>query len=483
MSCVNPLLHTDVYKMGHMEQYAPGTTRIYSNIVTRSARKYPAVLNFGTQYYLSEYLSKPITKAHVDEFLDLNNRILSSTSNEVYTKLRALEKLGFVPLIIKALPEGNVYPIGTPLLTATNHPDYPEFAWTVGFYESLLLKIWNTCTVATFSRKLKQLCYLYADLTCDSNLHVDYQVHDFGYRGCSSEETAAISGMSHLVNFLGTDTVLAVKYAKDYYYATDPIGLSVPASEHSVMCSFGPTNEIDAFRHMLKTYPTGIVSIVCDTYNIWKVLSEFVPLLKDEILARNGKVVFRPDSGDQEKILCGNPDASDPLEKKGVFQLLFEQFGEFPNKKGYRTLHPKVGVVYGDGFYYDKFHTVFNRMKTDKISSAELTVGVGGILLQQHNRDDMGFSMKATYIEQNGNGVNIFKDPITDPGKKSLKGLLSVTQEPYHGGYTWKTNQEITWEQEKRGALQVVFNRGKLLNQTTFDEIRKRADSSIVKRY
>jgi len=469
----NILLSTDVYKMGHMEQFAPGTTKIYSNIVARSEKKYHGVLNFGTQYYLMEYLSRGVTPRDTEEFLDLRKDILGATPEGVAQKMRALAKLGYVPLRIKAAPEGYTYPIQAPLLTAVN--TLPEFAWVTGFFESLLLKIWNTCTVATYSKKLKTLMQIYADVTCENRDFVPFQVHDFGYRGCSSEETAALSGMSHLVNFLGTDTVSAVHFAKKYYNADNPVGLSVPASEHSVMCSFGPAGEFQAFEHMLDTYPEGIVSIVADTYNLWTVLENFAPALRDRIRSRKGKVVFRPDSGDQTKILCGDPNGTTAQQKKGVFQSLAETFGFRVNSKGFKELSPEVGVIYGDGFWLGKFTEVFDKMKEQGWASNNLCVGVGGLLLQQHNRDDLGFSMKATYIERDGQPENIYKDPITDPGKKSHKGMLRLDRRAGHGGHYWETTDQVSSAREAGGALETVFEDGVLKKWTTFQEIRERS--------
>lgn len=470
----NILLSTDVYKMGHMEQYAPGTNLVYSYLCARKRDK--QVINFGLQYYLKEYLQQPITIQNVVEFLDIRKSILGPTPDHIAQKLFSLQELGYIPMRIKTIPEGTILPSWNIMSSYVNTD--PRFPWVVGFFESLLLKQWNTCTVATYSRQLHDLVYKYGVLTCDNLDFLPYSVHDFGYRGVSSEETALLSGMSHLINFLGTDTVLGVYGAKKYYNAKDPVGLSVPASEHSVMCSFGPDFEYEAFEHMLDTYPEGIVSIVSDTYNLWKVLGNFAPRLKDRILKRNGKVVFRPDSGDPEKIILGDPNGTTEEEKKGALKLIQEVFGFEINNKGYKVTNPKVGLIYGDGFYYDRFETVIRNMSLVKQASSNLVVGIGGLLLQNHNRDEFGFSMKATYIQKKGLAENIYKDPITDPGKKSHCGLMSLVKRPSHGGYYYETIDKCDWYQEQRGELRTVFEDGKLINPIDFDMVKKNSTST-----
>jgi nicotinamide phosphoribosyltransferase len=476
----NLLLCTDIYKVGHMLQYKPGTTKVYSYLTTRSDKKIPYTIFFGLQYYLKEYLSRPITKEDADEFCEYYKMILGVEPNEeTKVKVYGLVELGYLPLKIKAVPEGTIMPVKNVLLTMTN--THPQFAWVVGFFESLILKLWNTTTVASYSHKLRQLCVEYADATCDNNDHVNFQVHDFGYRGVSSEETAALSGAAHLLNFLGTDTVPAVAFHKEYYAGEFPIGLSVPASEHSVMCSFGRDNELDAFRNMLSLYPSGIVSIVSDTYNIWNVLTNFASQLKDEILARDGKVVFRPDSGDPEQIINGSNecncknDICGPMcepDCKGALQLLWEQFGGTINSKGYKVLNPKVGLIYGDGMYYDRFKRILKTMEENGFASSNLVIGVGGLLLQDHSRDDQAYAIKATYSEVNGVPFELMKDPITDSKKKSHKGLLALFQSEYDGSYL--TYDQCTPEMEEMGLLKTVFEDGKILVNTNLQEIRKR---------
>jgi len=468
----NLLLQTDVYKMGHMEQYAPGCNKVYSYLTARSDRKFNETVFFGLQYYLKKYLSQPITLAMGEEFLSYRKMILGGeNSPEVESKIRALCKLGYLPLEIKAVEEGTVLPVRNVLMTITN--THPDFYWVVGFVESILLKLWYTTTVATCSYQYRRLVDRFFNDTVEESLNglKDFQVHDFGYRGDSSEEGAAISGIAHLLSFLGSDNVPALPCAIEYYHANtnEPILLSVPASEHSVMCSFGRDQEIEAFRHMLKKYPTGIVSIVSDTFDVYKVLTEFAEDLKEDILSRDGKVVFRPDSGNPEYIICGDPNADEgSSEWKGAIRLLDEKFGSSLNSKGYKVLNPHVGLIYGDGMYLERYERTLERLKEMGYAASNLVIGVGGIL-RNHSRDTLGFAIKATYVEVNGEAREIEKDPITDQKKKSHKGLLGLRKV----GDAYVTKDQCSPKEEADSLLKTVFYNGKLVKETDLSSIRK----------
>lgn len=301
----------------------------------------------------------------------------------------------------------------------------------------------------------------------------DFTVHDFGYRGDSSEEGAALSGAAHLISFSGSDTVPALPFV-EHYYDADTSGLvmaSVPASEHSVMCSFGRDNEFEAFENMLKLYPTGIVSIVSDTFDVYRVLTEFAHKLKPIILDRDGKVVFRPDSGNPEFIICGNPYAPEGSnEWKGAIRLLDEMFGSTINAKGYKVLNPKVGLIYGDGMYLERYQRTLDKLKEMGYAACNLVIGVGGIL-RNHSRDTLGFAMKATYVEVGGIPREIEKDPVTDHKKKSHKGLLCLT---LGDNLEYITLDQCSEQEEKSGLLQTVFKDGNLTRETTFTEIKNK---------
>lgn len=300
MSYWNPLLATDCYKLSHSLQLAPGTDRIYSYLCARSDKNFKEVVFFGLQYYLRKYMSQPITQEHADEFYTVYEKVLGrAVESELKQKIQSLVELGYWPLLIKAVPEGTVMPVKNVLMTITNTVD--GFAWAVGYIESLLLKTWFSCTVATMSLEYRKVIEKAFAETGGAPESIPYFVHDFGLRGACSEESAAISGVAHLLSFKGSDTIPAFPCAMDYYDADiNGLMMSVPASEHSVMCSYGRDNEFGAYERLLELYPSGIVSIVSDTFDIYHVLTNFLPRLKDRILTRDGKTVIRPDCYDDE---------------------------------------------------------------------------------------------------------------------------------------------------------------------------------------
>lgn len=450
---MNLLLSTDVYKVGHGDQYPAGTNKVYSYLCARKdfgKTEVDKIIFFGLQYYLQKYLMKCPTHSDVSEFEKIYQNI-APLSNQTIHRMRKLANLGYLPLRIKALPEMREYPLQISLMTITNtHPDY---YWLVNYIEGLMLKLWYPCSVATRSKQYYDLARKYSSLTCDSDVHLPYAVHDFGYRSVSSEESAGIGGAAHLLNFAGSDTILG-EYVLQKYYGQSK-AKSVAASEHSVMCSHGREDEFKSFERMLELYPTGIVSIVSDTYDLWNVLTNYTERLKDRILARDGKVVFRPDSGNPESIICClHPDNPHP-SSRGAMQLLWDKFGGSVNSKGYKVLDPHVGLIYGDGITLERYQNILSHLKKDGFASSNLVIGVGGLLLQNHSRDDFGFAQKTTYIEVNGNPCNVYKDPITDSKKKSHKGLLAVDRE-------YMVAQELDWEHENYGELKVVFEDGQL---------------------
>ena len=475
ISTKNPLLATDVYKMGHMEQYAPNCNKVYSYLTSRSDKVFDKTVFFGLQYYLKEYLSVKLTQEMGEEFLDYRRRILGSNSEKVESQIRDLCKLGYFPLKIKAVEEGTVMPVKNVLMTITNTD--PKFYWVVGFVESLILKLWYSITVASCCYKYRSLVEKAFEDTVSEDLMFlkDFTVHDFGYRGDSSEESAAISGAAHLLSFCGSDTVVALPFVDSYYNAdkNSLLMASVPASEHSVMCSFGRENEFDAFENMLSLYPSGIVSIVSDTFNVYRVLTEFAQKLKPAILARDGKVVFRPDSGNPEYIICGDPNAPEGSDEwKGAIRLLDEMFGSSVNAKGYKVLNPKVGLIYGDGMYLERYQRTLDKLKEMGYAACNLVIGVGGIL-RNHSRDTLGFAIKATYVEVSGEKREIEKDPITDSKKKSHKGLLCLT---LGDNMEYITIDQCTEEEEQKGLLRLVFENGQIFNEVSFSTVKNKVN-------
>jgi nicotinamide phosphoribosyltransferase len=314
---------------------------------------------------------------------------------------------------------------------------------------------------------------------------IDWQGHDFSMRGMDSIDATISSGLGHLTSFSGTDSLPAIGGARKYYNETGFVGGSVNATEHSVMCAGSKDDEIGTFRRLLQTYPTGILSVVSDTWDLWKVCTEHVVTLKEEILSRDGKFVIRPDSGNPVDIICGkivwenkeefdfnksrilglNPD------DKGVIELLWDVFGGTINEQGYKVLDPHIGAIYGDSITIDRAEEICTRLEAKGFASTNIVLGVGSFTYQFNTRDTFGFAMKATYVEVNGESREIFKDPITDDGmKKSATGLLCVEEIDGQIGLYDK----VSWETEKTGLLQTLYLDGNFENPTTLTEIKNR---------
>jgi nicotinamide phosphoribosyltransferase len=479
--CMNPLLLTDGYKLGHREQYPPNTTKVYSNWTPRKSRieGIHSVVFFGLQYFIKEYLiqqfnseffNKPKAtviaeyKKYVDHYLGVDYDV---------SHLEALHDLGYLPIEIKALPEGTEVPIRVPMFTLIN--TLPEFFWITNYLETLLSNIiWQPCTSATIAKRYKTILTQYAQETDKENVDfINWQGHDFSMRGMSGVESSILSGMGHALSFTGSDT-LPVAMNLEKYYNTDVtkelvIG-SVNATEHSVMCAGSKEDEIQTFRRLLATYPTGILSVVSDTWDLWKVLTEYLPKLKEEILKREGKLVIRPDSGNPVDIICGC-EHENPIVQKGVIELLWDEFGGTINAQGYKVLNPKIGAIYGDSITMERATQICERLKQKGFASTNVVLGIGSFTYQYNTRDTFGFAMKATYVEIDGEGRAIFKDPITDDGtKKSAKGLIQLYEE--NGQLTFKDECSVATANE--GLLETVFKDVKLLKEQSLAEIREK---------
>lgn len=384
--------------------------------------------------------------------------------------IEKLHDLGYLPLEIKALPEKSFIPCGIPCLTIVN--THPEHAWLVNFIETLMsTTLWIGSTSATTAYQYRQILQKYADKTLEQKDHwfIDYQAHDFSMRGMTSCDSAATSGAGHLQFFKGTDTIPAIVYLKDYYgvdISKGQCGTSVFATEHSVMCAGGKENEFETYKRLItEVYPSGIVSIVSDTWDLWNVLTDILPRLKNEILARDGKVVIRPDSGDPVDIICGKVlqyEEVNVAEHKGVTELLWETFGGTVNEKGYKVLNPKIGAIYGDSITLERCEEICKRLEEKGFASNSIVFGIGSYTYQHVTRDTYGFAMKATYCEVDGESRAIFKDPITqgNANKKSAKGLLKVIKDD--GQY--KLVDNVSLDEEKEGELKTVFLNGQFIS-------------------
>lgn len=480
---MNPLLLTDGYKLDHRRQYPEGTTLVYSNWTPRKSRmpEIEEVVFFGLQYFIKKYILEDFEQYFFrrpkDEVITAYKRRIDNYlgPNEIGTgHIAALHDLGYIPMVFKALPEGVSVPMRIPMFTMYN--TLPEFFWLTNYFETLLSNvIWLPCTSATIAKSYRKLLDGYAAMTSSAPELVDWQGHDFSMRGMGGVESALISGMGHLLNFTGTDTVPAIEYLERYYGADvtkELVGGSVPATEHSVMSMGTIEDELGTFKRLItEVYPAGIVSVVSDTWDLWKVLTGYLPALKEEVLARNGKLVIRPDSGDPVWILCGNPEGKTEAERKGVVQLLWDVFGGITNDKGYKELDPHIGAIYGDSITLERAKAICEGLKQNGFASTNVVLGIGSFTYQYNTRDTFGFAMKATYGEVAGAGRPIFKDPVTDDGtKRSAKGLMKVIGE----NNTYRLKDQVSWEEENTGALKEIFRDGKLLVEENLAEIRAR---------
>jgi nicotinamide phosphoribosyltransferase len=479
---MNPLLLTDGYKVDHRRQYPDGTTLVYSNWTPRKSRieNVEEVVFFGLQYFIKKYIihdfEEYFFKQPKEEVIKKYSRRINNYLGENQVGINHIEDLhdlGYIPMVFKALPEGSSVPIRVPMFTMFNTK--PEFFWLTNYFETLLSAvIWMPCTSATIAKQYRKILDKYASETSSVPEFVDWQAHDFSMRGMAGIEASITSAAGHLLSFTGTDNIPAIDFFEEYYNAnsdTELVGGSVPATEHSVMCMGTTEGEFETFQRLItEVYPKGIVSIVSDTWDLWKVLTNYLPRLKEKIAGRDGKVVVRPDSGDPILILCGNPNGKSEEERKGVVELLWETFGGTTNDKGYKELIPQIGAIYGDSITVERATQICENLKKKGFASTNVVLGIGSFTYQYNTRDTFGFAMKATYGEVNGERRAIFKDPITDDGtKKSAKGLMKIERE----NGIFKLTDNVSWEEESKGELKEIFRDGKLLVDIALAEIRE----------
>jgi len=457
----NICLTTDSYKASHSSQYPPGTSKIYSYLESRGSEgdQYGYTVFFGLQYIIKKYFTKPVTKEDVDRAEIFWNEHFGF---KVFDRSKwdyIVDNLGGVlPIRIKAIPEGTKVSLKNVLATIENTDD--NCYWLTNFLETIILQVWAPITVATNSSHCKDLILKYLDETGTPEA-IAFKLHDFGYRGVSSMETAGILGAAHLTQFMGTDTIAGIILAMEYYDA-EMIGFSVPASEHSTMTSWGRDNETGAYRNMLEIYADApIVSIVSDSYDIFNAVSHiYGEELKDQILSRPGKVVIRPDSGDPVEV------------NRALIKALWEKFGGSTNEKGYKVLDPHIGLIQGDGIDYEMIGKILEMLKAEGFSADNIVFGSGGGLLQKFNRDTLKFAIKCSYAVINGQEVNVQKDPVTAKGKKSKSGRLKLVKTD--SGYITMSSNEPGFE-EAHDEMVLVYENGKMYNTQTFDQIRTRS--------
>jgi nicotinamide phosphoribosyltransferase len=406
----NFILMTDSYKLTHAQQYPSGTQMVHSYMEARGGFSNEIVM-FGTQYYLQTYLAGCVIEQwmieEAEQVADLHFGRKGLFNREGWQMLLDVYQ-GRLPISIYATPEGTIVKQHDVLMTIENNDE--RFWWLTNAIETLMLKLWYPITVATLSREIKKVILDSLELTGDPSL-IDFKLHDFGYRGVSSEESAAIGGAAHLVNFKGTDTLKAVLMLRDCY--DEPMaGFSIPASEHSTITSWTRKQEVDAYDNMLSLYPEGAFACVSDSYNIFDACEKmWGGELKDKVTQRDGTVIIRPDSGDPLTVL------------PKVLRLLGDAFGYTVNDKGYRVLDPHVRVIWGDGINLRSVKQILEVIEMHEWSADNVAFGMGGALLQQVHRDSLQFAFKCSAIEQDGAFVEVYKDPVNSPSKASKRGL------------------------------------------------------------
>jgi len=453
----NFILNADSYKASHYLQYPANTTAVSSYIESRGGA-FEATVFFGLQMFIKQYLLKPFTADDLEEAAEIS-ALHGVPFNRAGWQYILDAYQGLLPIEIQAVPEGTVVATRNVLVQVINTD--PACAWLTSYVETALLRaIWYPTTVATVSYSCKQIIQRYLEETADSVEGLPFKLHDFGSRGASSEETAAIGGLAHLVNFMGTDTLSAIVAARRYY-GESMAGFSIPAAEHSTITSWGRENEKDAYANMLKQFsgPGKLVAVVSDSYDLWNAIDNIWGAeLKDAVESNGGTLVIRPDSGEPVEIV------SETIAR------LMAKFGYRVNAKGFKVLPDCVRVIQGDGISVSSIEDILAEMTRRGLSAENIAFGMGGELLQKVNRDTQKFAMKASSACINGVWRDIFKDPITDPGKRSKRGRLALIR---GSGGCLETIREDELD-GRVNELRTVFRNGALMADDTLAIIRSR---------
>ena len=461
---IHNLVRTDSYKPTHWPQYPKDTRYVYSYLESRGGM-FDQTLVSMFQYYTKAYLEgQYFTEADIDYARDFSAKHYGNPKlfNEAGWRSMYKKYGGRLPVLISALPEGHLVDGHNCLMTMVNTD--PEFYWVTNWLETLMLKVWYPITVGTLSWNIKQVIGKALARTGDVK-DLPFKLHDFGYRGVSSEESAAIGGFAHLVNFMGTDTMAAIELARQYYKADMP-AFSIPASEHSTITSWGKENEQYAYANMLDQYPDGLVACVSDSYDIRNAVEKlWGGVLRERVNSRNGCLVIRPDSGDPTTVL------------EDVFNALEAKFGLDDNhegtRKGWKVLNPRVRVIQGDGVNFHTIQNMISQLTRKGWSMSNWGFGMGGALLQQLNRDTLRFAFKCSAIDRGGVWHDVWKDPVTDPGKTSKKGRFVVV----NNGEKWITMPKVDGISVGEDQLKPIYKDGDVLTNYSLDELRATAAS------
>lgn len=457
MSNFNVCMLSDSYKVTHAKIYPKGTEKVYSYFESREGARYESTVFFGLQYILKKFLEGRVVTEEVIARAKkrINAHLYDGAFNEEGWRYILEKHDGKLPIRIYAVQEG--VPVETSNVLMVIENTDPKCYWLTNYLETILTHVWAPSTVATTSYFVKKNLKRYFEKTADNQEALMFALHDFGCRGVSSMESAGIEGAGHLVNFMGTDTLPAIDVIMDYYNTEEMPAYSVNASEHSIMCSLGREGEMAVLGNMLDKYPTGILSVVIDSYDYRKFIDDAYRLYGEKILSRDGKVVFRPDSGEPNDVIVE------------VYEMLKERFGCSRNSKGYEVLNPKVGMIWGDGIDPIGINGVLFTLEVRGISTDNIVFGMGGGLLQKINRDTQRFAFKSSYQERDGVGYDIFKCPL-DRSKMSKKGRLKLVK---NTSGEFSTVPEDT---EGENLLELVFENGNLIREMTFEQVRKNAE-------
>jgi nicotinamide phosphoribosyltransferase len=469
LATANLILNTDSYKASHWLQYPPGVDATFFYLESRGG-EYERTLFFGLQSILKEYLSRPVTAAMVDEA-----RTFFAAHGEPFNEAgwrRVVESHdGKLPLRIRAVAEGMVVPTHQALMTIESTD--PACFWLPSYVETLLMRVWYPVTVATISWHVKQTIRAFLDKTSDDPAgQIAFKLHDFGARGVSSAESAALGGMAHLVNFMGTDTVLGVLAACEYY-GEDMAGFSIPAAEHSTITAWGKDRELDAYRNMLRQFakPGSLVACVSDSYDLFHAIEAmWGGELRDAVIESGATVVIRPDSGEPAEVVHKTLD------------MLDAAFGSSVNAKGYRVLN-HVRVIQGDGVNPDSIRRILERITQAGYATDNIAFGMGGALLQKLDRDTQKFALKCSAARIDGNWIDVFKDPVTDHAKASKRGRLTLARHRERDTFMTVALPDDAIEADAamldpgwEDALQTVWENGELLRDWRFAEVRAKSE-------
>jgi nicotinamide phosphoribosyltransferase len=462
----NPILGTDSYKLSHWVQYPAGTDGMFSYIESRGG-KFDRSVMFGLQMILLDFFARRITRDDVAIAKEI-----AAAHGEPFNEAGFLRIVdthdGYWPLRIRALPEGTVVPAGVPMVTVESTD--PELAWAVSYVETLMLQLWYPVTVATLSWSVRKVIASFLDETSDDAAsQLPFKLHDFGYRGVSSPQTAARGGLAHLVAFRGTDTLAAVLAGRAYY--DEPMaGYSIPAAEHSTITSWGPEAEVEAYRNMVRQFgkPGAIFACVSDSIDIYNAVDHlWGEALRQEVIDSGAMLVVRPDSGDPIEVVLR------------CARLLEKRFGADTNSKGYKVLR-NVRLIQGDGINDRTVRDILATLKLNGYSADNIAFGMGGGLLQQVNRDTLKFAMKCSAIRVNGEWRDVWKNPVTDPGKASKRGRMTVLRNRETGELRTALIEDGVWHDTARfeDAMVTVWENGDLLRKYALSEVRATLDAT-----